>query len=141
MIRAGSLRLAMLRKPTRLHHSALLIALGAMMLRALIPAGYMPNWSGGHAKAWLAICHAGALQVLVEPARRASGEPIKPTDSSRFECPYAALAAPGLAPATWSVSTPPRPLPAVLTSLTSLVSAEQPRRPPARAPPRHSVFR
>jgi len=118
-----------------------MIALCAMMLRAMIPAGYMPDWGAGRAKPWLAICRAGALQMLAAPAQRSAVEPLDHSAGSHFDCPYTALATPGLASASWPALTLSRQLPVTLTRVTRTILADSPRRPPARAPPPYSVFR
>jgi hypothetical protein len=103
------------------------LALAAMLLRALLPAGWMPSAEAG---APLVICTMhGAMQIAPEPAKhKAAGE----------ICPFAAAAA--LAPAGKPPALAlPQAIQAFATPLADRTVAALPaRREPQspRAPPR-----
>jgi len=69
------------------------LALAALILRALLPAGWMPD-----AQAGLVICAAGTLGVIHHDG--APGDTSKRTDGqiSHEECPFAAAAQLAAAP-------------------------------------------
>lgn len=60
----------MFRSRTSLHSFALWLALSAVVLRSLIPVGFMPGWtgsSGGESASWLIICPASPLSAALAP--------------------------------------------------------------------------
>lgn len=73
------------------------IVLAAMLLRAIIPAGWMPNPSGTGQTPFI-VCSLGGLQIVTPQ----SGDTDKQSshDAPRNICPFAAAAhlAPGVAP-------------------------------------------
>jgi len=90
--------------PRRLRRHTALLALCAMLLRGLIPFGWMPSATGG-----LALCTAGgmvqlsaaAAADLLGQATVATEEDGTPADAHLLAapCAFAASAAPGCAPA------------------------------------------
>lgn len=60
----------MFRSRTALHAFALWLALSAVLLRSLIPVGFMPGWtgSGGEQASWLIICPASPLSAALAPS-------------------------------------------------------------------------
>lgn len=68
----------MLRHHHRLHRAALWLALSAVVLRSLIPIGFMPGWIGAvpGSPSWLVICPASELQALLKaPSNDHAGHP------------------------------------------------------------------
>ncbi len=67
----------MFRSRTALHSFALWLALSAVVLRSLIPVGFMPGWTGSGVEAgnrWLIICPASPLSAaLAAPVAAHSG--------------------------------------------------------------------
>ena len=60
----------MFRSRTSWHAIALWLALSAVVLRSLIPVGFMPGWtgsSGGESASWLIICPASPLSAALAP--------------------------------------------------------------------------
>ena len=66
----------MFRSRTALHSFALWLALSAVVLRSLIPVGFMPGWTGTGEEGgrWLIICPASPLSTaLAPPANKHAG--------------------------------------------------------------------
>ncbi len=66
----------MFRSRTALHSFALWLALSAVVLRSLIPVGFMPGWTGTGEEGgrWLIICPASPLSAaLASPAAKLPG--------------------------------------------------------------------
>lgn len=66
----------MFRSRTALHSFALWLALSAVVLRSLIPVGFMPGWTGTGEEGgrWLIICPASPLSAaLAPPASKHAG--------------------------------------------------------------------
>lgn len=66
----------MFRSRTALHSFALWLALSAVVLRSLIPVGFMPGWTGTGEEGgrWLIICPASPLSAaLAPPANKHAG--------------------------------------------------------------------
>lgn len=125
---------------------ALLMAVAGVLLRGLIPPGFMPGWTGeleGQARSWLAICPAGELQALLP---RGHHHHHHGADHSRHQlseahlsCPFAAAAAPALPSSPFtSVFAPTVADAGIAAVVTSAVFVFPRLRPPARAPPRNS---
>lgn len=59
----------MFRSRTALHCFALWLALSALVLRSLVPVGFMPGWTGVGAEGghWLIICPASPLSAALAP--------------------------------------------------------------------------
>ena len=123
-------------QPSR-HHGfrqfALWLALAAVLLRALLPAGFMPERRAGERGIGLAICYASPLAKL----RADQGQPSGIHDHA--SCAFSAAAGPGLP----SAGIRSEQKPAVAADLAALdVSGSRSRfsngRPPARAPPAFS---
>jgi hypothetical protein len=73
---------------------AVQLALAALMLRALLPAGWMPNPHGGGAA--LVVC---TIDGAAKPDRKGSGKTVPDSGHQHEECPFAAtphLAAPAI---------------------------------------------
>ena len=72
----------------RLYISALWLAIAAMMLRAFVPAGWMPNIGGLANGVPIVICSgSGAQTVLVDP----DGKPVQPANpTDHGVCGFAA---------------------------------------------------
>ncbi len=72
-----------------LRHIAVALALAAMLLRALLPEGWMPN-PGGIAGTPVVLCTSYGMEHIVLDA---DGKPVKPQDSQRSDiCAFAASA-------------------------------------------------
>ena len=72
----------------RLYISALWLAIAAIMLRAFVPAGWMPNIGGPASGVPIVICSgSGAQTVLVDP----DGKPVQPANpTDHGVCAFAA---------------------------------------------------
>lgn len=79
----------------RIRSAAAWLALSAMLLRALVPAGWMPAASGG---AFLVLCTAnGLVQVLdAQPDSATGGSPASHLPAADGTCPFGATAVPAL---------------------------------------------
>lgn len=120
----------------RLQHTAAVIALAAMLLRALIPVGWMPSSQPGTP---LAFCTAGGLVELPGVDATSLPDTPAPDNHSAADEPHCAFAgaAPALRPATncGTAAFEPSHSPSV-----PFVEAMHHRHPvraqhPARAPP------
>ena len=113
-----------------MRHHAAVIALAAILLRAFIPAGWMP-----HAGTVLAFCTADGLVLLDSPA----GDPAAPPeDHPSVVCPFAHAAGTALAsaPAISQTHTFPPAPPAVWHEVpTSRLAGVGPGTRLSRAPP------
>lgn len=65
----------MFRSRTALHSFALWLALSAVVLRSLIPVGFMPGWTGTGEEGgrWLIICPASPLSAALVPPAQPAG--------------------------------------------------------------------
>ena len=123
-------------QPSRHHgfrQSALWLALAAVLLRALLPAGFMPERRAGERGIGLAICYASPLAKL----RADQGQPSGIHDHA--SCAFSAAAGPGLP----SSGIRSGQKPAVAANIAALDAARfasrfSNGRPPARAPPAFS---
>jgi hypothetical protein len=140
------------RQPLRAVLSWLLLA--SLLLRGLVPLGFMPGWdraANEGKSAWLIVCPAGDLQALLAntglhahcEGRGRNGEHAgHRLHEAHLSCPFATAAAPGL-------PTAPADLCLVFEGLRTvarqsspcLICALQRRLAPARAPPRFSLVR
>jgi hypothetical protein len=115
----------------RYRHYAAVLALAGMLLRGLLPAGFMlPDAAQARAGAPLVLCSGGALQ-----ADRGAGSAH---DGAVHACAFALAAAPALAaaapaPAFFAPAFAPAP-----ASAAARVAARTTLLPPARGPPIHS---
>lgn len=114
----------------RRHPLALQLAILAVLLRAVLPGGFMPVRAADGSGVAMVLCSADA-------ARRAASQPHD--DTARVlhgACAYAAAAAPALPPtlAHFHADTRIAAAPLFLGQQTASPTAER-RRPPARAPP------
>jgi len=116
------------------------VALALFVLRALVPLGFMPDFSAkGQGGISLAFCTVGGAKTrLVDlaesPEKNESG---KLGEHSRGECSFAVSASPAL-PATRSVVLTQEPSNAAsVAKASSVVAPASPRGPPlgSRAPP------
>jgi hypothetical protein len=108
---------------------ALWLALAAVLLRALLPDGFMPE-RGANGVVALQFCYASPLAKLRAPQGTPAG------DHAHASCAFAAAAAPGLPRA--GIQTPSFPLavPAIAPrQALALVTRFNGGRPPARGPP------
>lgn len=120
---------------TCLHSALLLAGLMALLVRAMIPAGYMPE---GRGAGWLmTLCTGDGVQAVLVDADGTPVEPDGPADTAP-SCAFGSLAAPALsaAPALLLV------LAIAFVMARGLVPARRPvrrlpeqLRPPLRAPP------
>jgi hypothetical protein len=149
----------MRRVPTGFRSLTLWLALSGLLLRALIPGGFMPGWTQQQAdgtRSWLVICHAGELQSLLrKPINlryRCSGNyGVAAADNAHtghqigeahLGCPFAAAATPALPTAPTLPFFISAAHAAVIGVYRHAIQATSSRRlPPARAPPLASVFR
>ena len=133
----------------RLYTITLWLALSGVLLRGLIPVGFMPGWAGstmGGEPSWLIVCPAGELQVLLPQTHHHHHDNGGPDHSghrigeAHLGCPFAAAATPAL-PLALTALTIDAGVPAAVaqTRVSLLVSVAQRRLPPARAPPSFSV--
>lgn len=130
-----------LRRPN-LKHFALWLAIAAVLLRALIPDGFMPEHRKGQAGMELAICWAGPLaalradrEFLKQVADRDHGQPGHHDTAGHVDCPFSSAAGPGLLtsiPNLPSLAAQIRPMSAFAASASLAASR---LRPPSRAPP------
>jgi hypothetical protein len=116
-------------------YAAAYVAILAMMLRALVPVGWMPSGTPGHA---FTICTVDGFQRIAPAHRTGDHDPAPAHDNS--VCPFAAFAhfapptaAPVLAalPTTYTTARF-----APLVSLSTIASRDWNRAP--RAPPANS---
>jgi hypothetical protein len=80
----------------RLHFTAVYLALAAMMLRALIPAGWMPQTSPQHASLFVICTTQGMQQVALGDDGKplpASPQHQQDGDASHAVCPFAVASA------------------------------------------------
>ena len=130
---------------------ALWLAIAAVLLRALIPDGFMPEHRAGQRGLVLAFCSAGPLaglrarqsSSLAEARQLADGRdpanPGHPAGDTHLGCPFASAAAPGLPAAPVAILSTPFGAAAPLRFLAVSVAFAVFRiRPPSRAPPRYS---
>lgn len=135
-----------------LHRLALWLALGGMLLRGLVPLGFMPGWAQADAegrRSWRSLCAVGDLRALlphgpshhhhagmVMAADDADEHQVHRLDEADLSCPFAAADVPAL-PTTLSslslVQGPPVASAAVLPVRPSAGSIQ--RLPPVRGPP------
>lgn len=117
------------------------VVLALFVLRALIPVGFMPDFSAAkQGRIALAFCTVGGAKTrLVDvPGRSVQDDSGKSGEhASSGECPFAASASPGLLPVV-SLALPLFPIfsDATASTFEAFVSAS-PRGPPlgSRAPP------
>lgn len=138
---------------SRFRLAALWLALAGVLLRGMVPAGFMPGWTQAGAdgsRGWLTICRAGELAVLL-PAdphahhhhhqAMAGGVAGEDHDTHRIGeahlgCPFAAAAAPALPTSATVFVTNFRPSTSTATDgPLAPPTSDQRRLPPARAPP------
>jgi len=149
----------MRRVSTGFRSLTLWLALSGLLLRALIPGGFMPGWTQQQAdgtRSWLVICHAGELQSLLrKPVNlryRCSGNYGATSAATAYaghqiaeahlSCPFAAAATPALPMVLALPIFTSTAHAAVIGAYRAAVRAASSRRlPPARAPPLDSVFR
>lgn len=132
------MRLHQLRHPFRQRLFLWLVA-ATVLLRALVPDGFMPEHRKGHGFE-LAICSAGPLAALRAADDALSthhdhGQPGQHDPSSHGDCPFAAAVAaalPGAVPGLPSLAAQAQALSAFAAS--AFLSASR-LRPPSRAPP------
>lgn len=136
-----------------LHRLALWLTLGGMLLRGLVPLGFMPGWAQADAegrRSWLSLCAAGDLRALlpnggaghhhhagmVMTAGDADEHQAHRLDEADLSCPFAAADVPALPTTLASLSLvegPPVASAAVLPARP--VAASIQRLPPVRGPP------
>ncbi len=113
------------------HQLTICLILAAVLLRGLIPAGFMPA-SGEAARhgALLMLCFHG--QLAAQPhggGKHADGAPLE-------QCPFGAAAAPSLPGSAVAFHLPPALAYARPAFVLAAVRGDSPRlQPPARAPP------
>ncbi|GAC1628427.1 MAG: hypothetical protein NVS9B10_18340 [Nevskia sp.] len=150
-------------RPSGWHRCALWLALGSVLLRGLVPAGFMPGWTQAGTDgrySWLTICPAGELQALLPQDPHAQhhhhpGAAAMPAGTAaaaagmdhsahrlgeaHLSCPFAAAAAPGLPVALAALALPAPGLAFVAAQRPPGPLATRLRRlPPARGPPRQA---
>lgn len=135
------------RRP-RYQQLALWLAFAAVLLRALIPDGFMPEHRPGQRGLVLAFCSAGPLAALrsqqafatvAEFAHAPDGDPGHHPTEDHAGCAFASAAAPGVPVILASMSWSPQAGTAPSAWLRSIVvSAAAHVRPPLRGPPRYS---
>jgi Protein of unknown function (DUF2946) len=120
---------------TNFRRVAVHLALIALMLRALLPAGWMPNPGGANGAPFVICTMDGPLKAL-----DAKGKPIRHDPRDRDACPFAAAA--HLAPpaelaslalpafAAGAAAAPSQPVPA---TARAHYDPQSPRAPPANA--------
>jgi DUF2946 family protein len=123
-------------QPSR-HHGfrqfALWLALAAVLLRALLPAGFMPERSAGERGIGLTICYASPLAKL----RADQGQPSGVHDHA--SCAFSAAAGPGLPSSGIRSGQQPADAADIVTlDVARFASRFSKGRPPARAPPAFS---
>ena len=139
---------------SHLHLLALWLALCSVLLRGLVPVGFMPGWAqagAGGQRSWLTLCPAGDLRALLPQAgaghhhhagmvMTAAGDAEEHLahrlDKADLSCPFAAADVPALPPSLAALSLvegPPVASAAVLPLRPSAGSIQ--RLPPVRGPP------
>lgn len=123
----------------RLHRCALLLALAAMLLRAMIPSGFMLGREAGGGDLGLVFCSAASVAVAPFAPAAESSDPAKFQAGGHASCAFALSAL---------FSPPPAPMAAVLLFASiraplPLIARTVPLqrsypRPPSQAPPQHS---
>eukprot|EP01034_Spumella_vulgaris_P003187 gene3187-4114_t len=107
---------------SHLHRLALWLALSGVLLRGLVPVGFMPGWAQASAdgqRSWLTICAAGDLRALLPQAgaghhhhagmvMTAAGDADEHLahrlDEADLSCPFAAADVPALPTSPASLS-------------------------------------
>ncbi|MFI4979015.1 MAG: hypothetical protein ACHQIO_01575 [Nevskiales bacterium] len=135
------------RRP-RYQQLALWLAIAAVLLRALIPDGFMPEHRAGQRGLVLAFCSAGPLAALraqpafvaaSELAHAPDGDPGHHPMEDHAGCAFASAAAPGVPVTFVSMSWALHEGAAVAGWLRhATIPAAAHIRPPSRAPPRYS---
>lgn len=140
---------------SRLHLLALWLALGGVLLRGLVPVGFMPGWAQVGAdgqRSWLSICTAGDLRALLPLAgaghhhhhagmvMTAAGDADEHLahrlDEADPSCPFAAADVPALPTSLAALSLVEGPPVASATVLPLRPGAGSIQRlPPVRGPP------
>ena len=136
---------------SRLHRLALWLALGGVLLRGLVPAGFMPGWAQVDAdgqRSWLSICTAGELRALLPAGHHhhagmvmtAAGDAEEHLahrlDEADLSCPFAAADVPALPTTLASLNLVEGPPVASATVLPLRPGAGSIQRlPPVRGPP------
>ena len=117
-------------------HAAMLLALAAIALRALIPAGWMPGSDHTGHGAPLVICTASGVQTVYSESDRRAPVPAKPAHHDI--CPFAGVGALAAGATALALIAPPVyadvPTPAVrepVLRFSRLPGAAGPRAPPA----------
>ncbi|MBV9932188.1 MAG: hypothetical protein JO013_14760 [Alphaproteobacteria bacterium] len=122
---------------SRLRPGLLGLLFAAMLLRLLVPAGFMFA-SDGHGSPTLVPCDGVAAAA---PAHAMHGAhhvpPSHPAHRQQASCPYAALAAPVLPPLPAPLAAPPAvvPAPAPVAPRASVADRQESVRPPSTGPP------
>lgn len=124
---------------------ALWLAIAAVLLRALIPDGFMPEHRKGQVGMELAICWAGPLaalradrEFLKQAADQEHGQPGHHDTAGHVDCPFSSAAGPGLLASVPNLSTLAAHIRPLSAFAASAFLAASRLRPPARAPPRYS---
>jgi hypothetical protein len=154
----------MIRRP-HLHRIVASILLVAMLLHALVPAGFMPRFGNGDRveSGWLAICPASALAAALQAraeyphaptgpichgSRVADGgsviattadDPADPGNADHHGCPFAASTAAALPTSTSAAAFDTGSGREVRASAGEAEKAAMHLLPPARGPPRSRV--
>ena len=153
----------MFHRDSRLRLLALWLALSGVLLRGLVPTGFMPGWTQAGddgSRSWLTICPAGELQALLPQSPHAHHHHHHPgmvmavgaADSgvdhsahrigeAHLGCPFAAAATPTLPLSLAALSLPEGALQFTGAAAPIRVGIPAARRlPPARAPPAGRVI-
>jgi hypothetical protein len=139
---------------SRLRLAALWLALAGVLLRGLVPAGFMPGWTQAGtdgSRSWLMVCPAGELATLLpadphahhhhmQGAAAGDDHDAHRIGEAHLGCPFAAVAAPALPSAATTFLAISRPTTsAVPFGSLAPPTSDQRRLPPARAPPVSAV--
>ena len=131
-----------------LQRLTLALALAALLLRALIPTGFMPGWDRSAAEGgprWLVVCETSPLHSLLAPRAYCHAGPARSDHAghrlleAHLACPFAAALGAALPnalprPSLWfgAAAAPDHRLP------PAIFTAPQHRLAAARAPPASS---